>query len=126
MKTTIRTEDDRAAVLAAVNALDLGKPWSVEIKKHVKKRSLNANALYWRWISIIADETGNDKDDIHEAFKAKYLEPVERLVMGEMVPVLTTANLNTREMSAYMDKVYAFATNELEMILPLPEWEHVA
>lgn len=126
MKTTIRTEDDRAAVLAAVNALDLGKPWSVEVKKHVKKRSLNANALYWRWISIIADETGNDKDDIHEAFKAKYLEPVERLVMGEMVPVLTTANLNTREMSAYMDKVYAFATNELEMILPLPEWEHVA
>lgn len=126
MKTTIRTEDDRAAVLAAVKALDLGRPWSVEVKKHVKKRSLNANALYWRWISIIADETGNDKDDIHEAFKAKYLEPVERLVMGEMVPVLTTANLNTREMSAYMDKVYAFATNELEMILPLPEWEHVA
>lgn len=117
----LRSDAQRKTALDLIGKLDLSKPFEVTVKRYVQKRSLNQSALYWKWIHLIANDTGNDPDDVHEAMKTKYLPPIERL--GSMIRPSTT-KLSTVEMSAYMDRVYAFATSELGLILPVPEAMH--
>ncbi|MGP1257067.1 MAG: hypothetical protein ACTS10_21805 [Kiloniellales bacterium] len=116
----IRSETDRDIVLNAVWHLPEGQ-WSVEIKRLKSKRTLQQNALYWRWIHIIADETGNDAEDIHEAIKLKFIEPEPVTVFGETVTRRSTANKDIGAMAALMNKVHAWAHTDLDIHLPLPE-----
>lgn len=117
----IRDETMRQRVSDLVDALDLTKPWSVTIEPYKKKRSLSQNALYWKWVGIIADETGNDNDDIHEAFKGMFLTPRAVQIGIESREIRSTVKQNTDEMKTYMDKVYAYATSQLGILLPIPE-----
>ena len=119
----IRDEPMRASVCRLIAGLDLSKPWAVTVEPHKERRSLNANALYWKWIGIIAEETGNDPDTVHEAFKQKFLIPEEISFMGEKVLYRSTARLDTGRMTDYMNQVYATATSELGILLPVPEDE---
>ena len=117
----IRDEDMRARVCRLIAGLDLKKPWAVTVEPHKERRSLNANSLYWQWIGIIAKETGNDPDTVHETFKQKFLIPEEISFMGEKMLYRSTARLDTKAMSEYMDRVYSLATSELGILLPVPE-----
>ena len=119
----IRDELMRASVCRLIAGLDLAKPWAVTVEPHKERRSLNANALYWKWVGLVAQETGNDPDVVHETFKRKFLVPEEISFMGEKMLYRSTAKLDTRAMSEYMDKVYAFTTTELGILLPVPEDE---
>ena len=120
-KHPITNETQRAAAIHALCGLDLTKPWTVEIKKKTKQRTLNQNALYWKWIGIFANETGNSEDDMHEFFKDKWC-PISEVTVGDEVrQVRSTKKLKTVEMTEYMDKVYAFIVGEFGIILPIPE-----
>lgn len=72
---------DTAAVmrLSKVDVLD------VEIKKHRKKRSLDANAYYWLLIGKIGDITGNSKNYIHNIMLDRYGE-LDRMEDGSLIP----------------------------------------
>jgi len=117
-------EAQRQHAMRLISALDLSaKRWQVEVKPFVKKRSNQQLGLYWKWLAIIADETGNDKDDLHDFFKAKFLEPETREVMGTAVMRYSTDG-DAARMTRYMDKVMAFVTSQLGIYLPLPEDQH--
>ena len=45
----------------------------IQIKQYRKKRSLAQNRTYWMILQCIADQIGDNKEDIHEAYKRKYL-----------------------------------------------------
>ena len=119
---TIHTEADRQRVQGLIAALDLSKPWAITVERPKKRRTLSQGALYFKWCGIIADETGNTKEDVHEALKVQFV-PAREITFGNglRAPVHSTANLETAAMSEYMDKVYAFVTSELGILLPLPE-----
>ena len=121
----IRSDQDREIVLNAVWHLPDGQ-WSVEIKRLKGRRTLQQNALYWRWVHIIADETGNDAEDIHEAIKLKFITPELVTVLGETVPRRSTADKDIDAMTALMNKVHAWAHTDLGILLPLPEERHAA
>ena len=121
MQIIIRDETLRQRVIEHIRWLNVERPWIIEIKRHVRKRSLSQNALYWKWIGIIANETGNDNDMLHEFFKRKFLTPMTFHVGGEQFEHRTTTKLPTDQFSAYMDKVNAFAGAELGIMLPQPE-----
>ncbi len=108
-----------------LDGLRKNKVWQVTVEPYKTRRSLNQNALYWRWLSILAEETGHDNDDLHEFFKAKFLEPRTVDLHGEEIAVRSTAKLAADEFKLYLDKVYAFVTSELGILLPLPEEQHV-
>lgn len=122
----VEDERGRKRVLAVLSTLDLTKPWQVLIEPHRKKRTLSQNNLMWAWLEQVAqlihEDTGTDKDDIHEFFKLKFLPVRTITVHGETrhIPGSTT-KLSTAEMMAYMDKINAWATSELGLILPTPE-----
>lgn len=118
----VRSEEVRANLMREVAAMQIVTPQEVTIKPYKKSRSLEQNALYWKWCGIIASDTGHNADEIHEFCKIKFLEPVFVEINGEVHEARrTTTKLKVDEMSAFMNKVHAWATGELGILLPLPE-----
>ena len=121
MVRKLTTEIDRAAVIAFIQRLDLKKLFTVEVIEKKSTRTISQNALYWLWVSCISFETGNDKDDLHEYFKRKFITPREIRLMGDLFETYSTTNLNTLEFKHFLDGVQIFASSELGITLPNPE-----
>lgn len=123
----LRTVANRDFALKIVGNLkiDPDRPLEVVIQQHRKKRSLSANALYWKWIGIISEDTGNDPDALHEWMKRQFSLPRTVTIMGDECEVYTTAKMSVKEMSEYMDRVFAWAASE-GIILPQPEDQRFA
>lgn len=101
--------------------LDMSKPWKVTIEKYTKRRTNSQNALYSKWVDIIAIDTGNDNDDVRESCCKKFCPVKEVFIFGEMVEKQSTKYLDTKEMSIFMDRVQAWAATDFSIMLPLPE-----
>ena len=123
---TIHNVQDRVRVKGLIDQLSPQKTWVVEIKQRTHRRTISQNSLYWKWVGIIADDTGNDADTLHEFFKGKFLPPIEKQVGNWAFQYRTTTKLEIEDMSAYMTRVQAFAGAELGIMLPLPEEQHLA
>lgn len=116
----ISNEASRAFVAQFISELNPERKWSVEVKQFRKKRSLDQNALYWKWLGIVAENSEHSADDLHEAFKAMFLEPKE--VMGKLV--YTSKDKSTEVFSRYMSKVGAYINSDFGIWLPHPEDQH--
>jgi len=87
-----------------------------------EKRTLDQNRLYWLWLTCIAENTGNDKDNLHEFFILKYLQPELIQVFEKLIyKRLSTTLLDTRRFTEYLNKIQLFANTELAIELPNPE-----
>jgi len=76
------------------------------VKKYKGTRKMSQNALYWLYLRVIEQETGNYIMDLHEFFKKKLLGPRFATVMKEEVELPpTTRELKTDEFSEYMVKI---------------------
>ena len=118
----IKNTYDQKAVIRKISGLDLATEWEVLIRKAKSKRSVDQNALYWAWITVVEVETGNDKDDLHEFFKQKFLINQCILVFGKQIEKKpSTTKLNTKEFSEYMEKIRAFCATELDITLLTPD-----
>lgn len=109
------------------NKLKENKQYIVDIKEKRSQRSVNQNALYWLWVACICDETGGNKDQIHEELKQMFLPKEQAKGITEIVerPVSTTS-LDTLQFKQYLDKIQVFANTELGIDLPNPDdlvWE---
>jgi hypothetical protein len=120
---TISDQKSRQAVINYVNRLpDNGKCFKVAITVQREKRSLPQNRLYRMWVSLIADETGNNADDLHEAFKMMFLGTKD-FTIGETsakAPISTTS-LDTLQFTSFLERLEAWVTSELSILLPHPE-----
>jgi hypothetical protein len=114
-------EEGRAEAVRLVSALSLDKKWTVVIKRKTKQRTLNQNALYWKWVGIVAAETGHTPDDIHEWAKPQFLTPKVIVIDDVERRIYSTKNLTTEEMTAYMDAFNAWSVSEMGIGLPIPE-----
>jgi len=97
--------------------------YAVEITKWKDDRSIRQNNLYWKWVTMIANEAGYEKKEMHEA------------LLDEFSPIITTRDIhgkpqqkplrssamNVEQMSDYMSAVDRFATQFYNMNLPRPE-----
>jgi hypothetical protein len=94
----------------------------VTIKKEKSQRSLEQNRYYWGVvIKLLCEEIGLNEDELHEVLKYKFLkEHAENKVLGEVDFVKSTTDLNTKEMEEYLEKIRVWATEFLNMNIPLP------
>lgn len=108
----------------------VGKDIEIIIKEQKGKRSLNANSLYWKWMTIMGEDLGYSKEALHFVFKKQFLsekmpafsrDEFMEYLQGLDKEIANTRKLNTKEMSKYMDSVYEQA-RELNINLPLPEF----
>lgn len=128
MKTTIiiKGMDQVRHVIDLLTRLPLDGTKCVEIKDFKKKRSLDQNSLLHKWLTVIADETGNSLEAVKDEMKRKFLGVVMREFTypnGKvaMLPSLrSTTELNTKEMTTFLNQIEALAS-EFGIILPHPE-----
>lgn len=113
-------------VLNHVRGLDISRSWVVTVKRLQKRRTLPQNKLYWMWLTLLQDETGNDREDLHEYFIGSFLNFEEREIFGKTVyRMKRTSDLDTDEFSAYLQKIHDFALT-INIFCPWPEsdsWE---
>ena len=94
----------------------------ISISEVKETRKVRANNLYWEWLEIIHNETGNDKSYLHEFFKYKFLKK-ENLIggFGKVEKRITTTDLTTKDFAEYMQKIDRLAVEFLNIHLPRPE-----
>lgn len=118
-------EPQRQHLIRFLSAVKLEKPIKVTIEEHRKTRTLNQNALMWKWLTevaeLVSDYSGHTPEEVHEFMKARFLPEKLVEIGGETMSYRTTTKLTTEEMSAYMDRIYEFVTRELGLFLTLPE-----
>lgn len=123
-KTLIFTKEgglvDLGRLDALIGTLSNGE-YVLTITKRRERRTLSQNALLWMWLRCIAEDTGNTTDDLYDVFCSKFLRKrVE--VNGDVVECCkTSSQLNTAEMTAFLDNIQVYAASELGITLPNPE-----
>ncbi len=121
MKYTLYGEEARGVVIKAITSLNVGKPWTVEIKRKTKQRSLNQNSLLHKWIGIIAEDTGDSQASMKADLKAVFAIILENKVTQVKFRPMDTSEMTTVQMTEFMDRIYGWATSEMGIILPIPE-----
>ena len=120
----ISGEEQRKRALYIIEHLSIEFPMKVTIEKHVKKRSLSQNALYHKWIDILGDHFGYERDEMAEELKRMFVPAQGRVTKkaldGGIREFCTTTKLNTAEMKEYMNAIDRFAAQN-NVILPHPE-----
>jgi hypothetical protein len=123
MRTVLRTIDDlQRFVSTDLAGLDFDgkKAWEVTLRVWRKPRTINQNRLYWMWLTLLSDETGNDRDDLHDYFRRKYLPWSQKDVMGEtMFLVSSTTKLDTKQFTDYLENIRREGS-QLGVYLPSP------
>lgn len=94
--------------------------YKVRIAKEVKPRTVSQNALMWMWYKCMEEVTGQPKEDFHDYYKAKYLSREVAIGSRWVNVVGSTTDLNTLQMTHFLEKVKADAAIEFGIILPLP------
>lgn len=97
--------DNRAYFDLYVGTLD-GQRITVTVKKLKKLRSIKANAYYWVYLGLIAEETGNDINLLHDLFKNKFL-PKASVTIKEVKELVapSTTTLSNVEMLEYIRNI---------------------
>jgi len=82
------------------NLIELGdEELDIEIDKHRAKRSLNANAYFWKLCDQIAKKIGSDKDSIYKLQLSKYGVFVDCEVWEKAVEALRREFRHVEEIS---------------------------
>jgi hypothetical protein len=103
-------------------------PLTVTWGPYKSSRSLEQNKLLWKWLDIvrmhIADSGGElfTAEELHEFFKAKFLESRVVEINGEAIRCrATTTKLNTKQMTDYLTHIERHAAQSLHLILPMDD-----
>jgi hypothetical protein len=122
MKRKLTSEIDRNMVIAYIKRLDIKKKlYTVETLEKRPGRSISQNSLMWLWLTCIEQETGTNRDELHDFFKRKFILPEEVEIFGEKILRWTTTDKDTLQFKQYLDKIQIFSNTELSIILPNPE-----
>jgi hypothetical protein len=101
-----------------------GKRVEVVIRKERKDRSLRQNSYYWGIaIQMIADHTGYEPDEVHEALKLKFLGRHDREY--NLWKVTSTTKLSAEEFAAYLNRIVRWAAEFLKVYIPDPSQAEV-
>ena len=94
----------------------------ISIKEHKMTRSGQQNKLYHAIVDQIRMETGNTKDAIKVHCQTEFLETrIEEVAKKQRLVLKSTTELNTKEMSIFLDDVIAWVENDLTITLNLPD-----
>ena len=109
--------DDKAALGEFLARCKDGQNLSVEVKRPVRRRSDAAMGYYWHCLGLMAEDTGNGVEDIHEHLRALYLSD-----HAEPVPhVRSTTGLSVADMSRYIDDCQRWSAEALGFVWPEPD-----
>ena len=123
-----KLEKNRELLSDVIKSLE-GKDIVITIEKKKRKRSNPQNAYYWS-VVLPMMQTGFYNNlgehvgiqEAHEFLKGRFLfREVVNQELGEVIKLSkSTTELSTIEWETYMDQIRAFATEFLNITIPLP------
>jgi hypothetical protein len=145
-KIILLSDEHRNLALAIIKALPRVPMCEIIIQEYGKDRSKDQNALYWKWLTIIGNELGETKEDVHERYKDKFLvhiyerdnpeyaEMIQALrsvwqqgmkkeavgLRKKIVALTSTTTASVKQMVEYMENVERDAAG-LAIMLPHPD-----
>lgn len=111
---------DRTAFSRAMRHFAPG-PVTVRIEVDRGKRTGQQNRYYRLVLGLIADETGDDAEYLHEHFKRAFLAPKTVTVLGASIDIWTTTEEDPEAFFEYVEKIRRFALMELKVVTPDPD-----
>jgi hypothetical protein len=109
------------ATINFIKSLNLDKKWRITIEPYKANRSTAQNSLYWMWVTIIGEDIGYSREELHVVMADKFLGYEEIKAMGKEYQVLkSTKTLNAKEFTEYLNKIERQAS-ELGVVLPHPD-----
>ena len=99
-----------------------GKRVEITISRAKSKRSTLQNALYWVYVTILADELGYTKQEMHDVIKYKFLK-YEKVFekTGEILMTFgSTTQLSRSDFADLIDELQRWAAESLGVVLPEP------
>lgn len=98
--------------------------YTVKIVRKTQPRTIPQNALMWMWYKCLEEATGTPKEDFHDYYKEKFLGR-DVVIGNRWVRVAgSTTDLNTLQMTNYLNKIQADVATEFGITLPLPADRH--
>lgn len=98
-----------------------GKDVEIIVQKKRLVRSLQQNKLWWLYVTILSNELGYEKEEMHEICKFKFLKR-ERVIekTGEIIEYLeSTTRLTRTEFSEVVEALIRWAAS-MGIVLPEP------
>ena len=121
MLLKLRQPSDKVKIIEYINKLNDSKQYDVTVNIHRIKRTIPQNRLYWLWINVIAKETGDDANHLHDEFGDRFLWKVQYAVLGiKKEETISTTALNTIQFKTYLDQINVLA-GEYGIVLPNPD-----
>lgn len=92
----------------------------VEIRVRPTKdiRTLKMNNLYWGWLTLISNETGYLKRELHNYFKTKLLCVEEKFLDEFVINCGSTSDLSIKDFSIYLEGVARLTSENFHIVLP--------
>ena len=92
----------------------------VVVGKRRNTRTMRQNSYYWGVvIRMIADDTGNSAERVHEAMKHKFLKTIIKMKGEDFESAESTTSLDTGEFSKdYVDQIKMWARDFLGVEIP--------
>ena len=84
-----------------------------------KDRSGGQNRLYWEMLTIVSNETGHSKDELHEFFKQEFLGDMVEVMDKPFVFSRSTTKLKTGEFTKYLTDIRYYVMDKLGFDLPI-------
>ena len=144
-KLIINSNEVKSRALYMINNLDVEKPREVLIRDHKADRSAAQNSLMWKWITVIGNDLGETKDELHERYKGQFLVPIyERddpeyaemisalrdlyqrdkiatnILYKQVVKLTSTTKASVKQMTEYLGEIEGEARS-LNIHLPHPD-----
>lgn len=122
MYFVVKNEEVRQNLIKEIESLPLDKGMVVDIRE--KTRTLPQNALWHKWVGILASECGYTPKDMKNTLKRSVLgmEEFINFETGEVQETdVATSELKTKGFTELMDKTQQIA-NEMDIILPSPNY----
>ena len=116
----------RENCIAELRALPTSKAWRVEITEYRKKRSLDQNAyLHAVPLKMISDKTGYDIEDVKQYLCGEWSGWNETEVFGQkrLKPTLTTSQMDTAQMTEFIDWLVWYGAEKMGLTIPYPNEE---
>lgn len=111
------TVNDRPSLLELAGYLrqiNVEEGYDVVIVPHQEKSTPEQRKLFHKLCNLIAEETGHTSKEVKDFLKDEFID--EPLQDGPK----STRDLNCQKYSQLIERTYAFATQELGMLLPHP------
>jgi hypothetical protein len=99
-----------------------GKRIVITISKAKSQRTVLQNSLYWVYVTMIANELGYDKNEMHEVIKFKFMkcEKVNEKTGEVMQYLKSTTDLSKMDFVDLINDLQRWSAESLGIVLPEP------